>query len=813
MNPAIPKPLWSAALLLACVFLFQTGARGQAAEEDELKADLSQVDASKFHTDGQVTVYFKVTDSDGKLNSEITDDEGKKVAIEQKHIQVFEDGKPVEVVDFQGLGSFETRTILVVDASDSMNQLAETGLSKIDATRESCQAFLNVCREIDHVGLIKFSNDVHVLSELRASHDEVKQQIADLKTFERTAWMDALFEALNQLENENGHRAILFLSDGIDNESKLKIDDELQEKILADHSELNELEAHFRQAGIRLEALILKAQELQVPIHTVGFGTADQIDAAALERIAKVTGGTCLIEPNPQSLATLYENTGRAAQEEMAITYKSNNTNPDGLVRRIDIHIEGVGRIGGELREPHFLTITSSVWVFLAFAGFLAIAWATPLAGDFWVRQQEMQARRLAFAPPPVDAAGQSPELVLSVASHPPRIPVYQEKRSVLFRIDAEAKLPASATPRHRPVYCVVLLDLSASMEGERLQAARRALESLVDGLGDYDSFCLIGFSDDATLIVPPSRVGVLRSQIRSRIETLHTSALTRLKPAFEMLHENLPTNDLRKTCVLIVSDGKFDDAASALEASKKVTEARMSAFGIGYDYDHDVLASLCGGKSRVQHLPDAAAAEKAFDNFTRLEGKSISDNTTLHIDLSLGADTDLQASLRSLELIRDARALPAENKPVEIDNLASEPVSLISYIELIPDVSGAYPLGEVTLKCDLPGYGVTTASVTQRIEIEVVSDPSQQGSNPHVVKGSRQIKASRIAEAVEVDVVAGDVQGAVNKLTRLTQQLVEDGETDKADEVKRVTQQLQTEIKPDRDVKDLRGVTRNLTN
>ena len=764
MNNAQPIRIVFAAVILTTI------APGLRAQAPKRKTTITQVDVSDFAANGQVTIYFKVKDEDGNP-SPVAKDE----------VEVYEDGNRVQIVDMKGLGEFDTRTILVVDVSGSMSEEVDSGKTKLQAVQESCHAFLDSIRSNDNVGLVQFSGSVQVVRSLGASRDDLKNAVDGLVSDGTTVWMDALYEALTLLENEKGRRTILFLSDGQDTGSSTPI-----------------------------ATVLEKAKQLQVPIHTVGFGRAESIDEDALQEVASVTGGQCLIGPEPSELAQLYRETGSSAKEEMSVTYQSQKTAPDGLRRSIELKVVGAADVQSGFRDPHALTILSNAGIFAAFAGLLAIAWIAPWVNDARIRQREEKARRLAFTAPAINRNAAKPDIQLTLNSNPSKVPVSQEPRIVSLRVDAAAKLPEGAEPSWHSMYVIVLLDLSASMEGERLKAARQALESLVSGLSDNDSFCLIGFSDDASLIVAPSRVGVLRSRIQQQIAHLRTAALTRLAPGLEMLKQQLPPESVefkRKTCVLVVSDGKLEDAATSLRLREQMPSVHFSAFGIGYDYDHNVLATLCGDKSNVEHLPSAAEANDAFRRFLTLDGQMLTSQASVELDLRPMAQID------ELHLLRNARPLDFSQSPISIDNLSHvNDVSLLAELAVKPTAPGRYQLGDIKLNYDLPGYELYNQSVTVPIEIDVTMDGRESVPNPHVMQGLRTIRTGKLAEAVEADVESGNVRQATIKLRRFTQILQSEGEQSKAEEMEKLAAKLEQGEEADRNVKDVRYVTQKLT-
>ena len=753
-------------VLLALVYL-QTLAIAQLPPDvASANVSISQVDISSFHVDGRVTVFFKVRDQ-----------AGQPIPASASDVTVLENGNPVDILEFKGFGQFDSRSILVIDVSQSMLEPVSPAQTKLAATQDSCKAFLDVCRDSDQVGLITFNDTSRVVSPLGTPLSEIRDAVMSLKAEARTAWRDALFQALTALENEKGRRTILFLSDGLDNESK-----------------------------VPLEQVTDKARLLQVPINTVGFGTAEAIDAAALENLAIVTGGISLITPTTDQLQSIYRETGRTSQEEMSVTYKSKNAAPDGLRRSVELRVGGAVN-KQSFREPHLLTIVSNWQVLVMFVLGLGIAWSAPAFSSYLEALRADRVRRAAWAPPRIHTQLSTPEAQLTILNTPTKIPVFQDDRIVTFRLDAG--FMAQANLRSGPLLVVVLLDLSASMEGERLNAARTAMLSLLKGLDDEACFCLMSFSDDAKVEIPPSLVRDLRSSARGKLARLRTGAQTKLAPALKLLKSQLGSlieTKQRKTCVIIVSDGRLEDEHESLQQRNLLDGLNFSAFGIGYDYDLEVLTSLCREKVRVEHLPTAAEADEAFDRFLRLDGQTISSNTSLQLKLTP------EASLVRVSLIRDSRQLDTITGQFKIDDITlSSATSLIAEVNMRPLTPGKYRLGEAILTYDLPAYGQHGLTQSSVLEVEATLDDSECQPDPHVMKGVRTLMAGRVTQTVESEVARGDVRKATEVLLRFTRQLFKDGEEAQAKLLTELAENFSPENTAD-NIKDLRRATRRLT-
>ena len=179
--------------------------------------------------------------------------------------------------------------------------------------------------------------------------------IDGLKTGSDTAMYDALVEAEKALENVSGRKAIIVLSDGLDNQS---------------HSSADDVIAGVGESGVTISA--------------IGFGDAATtgqtgLDEAALKLLADQTGGVYGFATAPEALQSLYEQQGRVLQSEYQFTYISPSTLRDGVNRNLSVSlttaavpaVESKYNPGGVLPE----VVSGSSWTlfFAILLGLLAL--------------------------------------------------------------------------------------------------------------------------------------------------------------------------------------------------------------------------------------------------------------------------------------------------------------------------------------------------------------------------------------------------------------------------------------------------------
>jgi len=99
---------------------------------------------------------------------------------------------------------------------------------KLSAAKAAAQAYVNQMRPGDQAGLLTFNTTVTYVQTITADHAALRQAINGLKSKDDTAMLDALVQANQILQNYPGRKAIIVLTDGMDNQSKKTSDQVIQ---------------------------------------------------------------------------------------------------------------------------------------------------------------------------------------------------------------------------------------------------------------------------------------------------------------------------------------------------------------------------------------------------------------------------------------------------------------------------------------------------------------------------------------------------------------------------------------------------------
>jgi Ca-activated chloride channel family protein len=187
---------------------------------------------------------------------------------------------------------------------------------------------------------------------------------------------------------------------------------------------------------------------------------------------------------------------------------------------------------------------------------------------------------------------------------------------------------PANGDETEIPRDVTLVLDVSGSMSGEKIEQAREALDQILAGLRPEDRFRLITFSS----IVRSYQTDWARADRRTLREARDYLAAARAEGStnvMDALREALEPEvaEGRLSLVLFLTDGKptvgeTDPERIAEAADRLLDGERIFAFGVGYDVNTYLLDRMAeGGRGTVSYVRPGEDVEVAVSSLTRKIG------------------------------------------------------------------------------------------------------------------------------------------------------------------------------------------------
>lgn len=296
----------------------QSAQRSTAADKDLTSDDRGMpLETIRKRVD-EVNVVFTVTDKHGHFVKNLN----------KGDFRVVDDNKPaVSIVSFSSETNLPLRVGLLVDASNSVRD-------RFRFEQESAIEFLNqiVRPKSDRAFVIGFDTTAEVTQDFTDSAEQLSRGVRMLRPGGGTALFDAVFFAcrdklMKATTVGPARRAIILLSDGEDNQSRVS-----------------------REEAVEM------AQRAEVIIYTISTNISgvklrgDKV----LERLAEATGGRAFFPFKIQDVANAFSEIQDELRSQYLLAYKPADLKPDGRYRSIDIVAENNKALRVRARKGYF---------------------------------------------------------------------------------------------------------------------------------------------------------------------------------------------------------------------------------------------------------------------------------------------------------------------------------------------------------------------------------------------------------------------------------------------------------------------------
>jgi VWFA-related protein len=263
----------------------------------------------------------------------VRDGKGKFIAnLDKSDFEVRENNKPREVVYFAKENTLPLTVGLLIDSSVSQGRL-------IPSEQDAGAAFFEkMIRPKDAAFLISFDVNVDLLQDLTGSVSFLKHALDGIRVngggsgqpgpFPTTQGggthlFDAVYLASNDiLKQEVGRRAIILITDGQDNGSKVS-----------------------RQEAIRAaqgaDAVVYSI--LFVDREFYGFGGLGYVGESVLKSISEDTGGRVFRASSNKELSSAFEQISEELRNQYSIGFSPGDSARDGSYRKLDVKVRRGG--------------------------------------------------------------------------------------------------------------------------------------------------------------------------------------------------------------------------------------------------------------------------------------------------------------------------------------------------------------------------------------------------------------------------------------------------------------------------------------
>jgi Ca-activated chloride channel family protein len=228
--------------------------------------------------------------------------------LEKENFQLYEDKIEQEIQQFSSEDA-PLSVGVVFDTSGSMG-------NKLQKSRQAVAQFLKTANPQDEFFLIEFNDRTEIAVGFTPDTEEIQNRLAFVKSKGRTALLDAVYVALNQMKKaHNPRKAILIISDGGDNSSR--------------YTE-SEVRNAVREADVQIYAI-----GIFEPMLSRGRTPEELSGPGLLTEISEETGGRHFSVNNLGELPDVADKIGVELRNQYVLGYRPKNTTRDGRYHRV----------------------------------------------------------------------------------------------------------------------------------------------------------------------------------------------------------------------------------------------------------------------------------------------------------------------------------------------------------------------------------------------------------------------------------------------------------------------------------------------
>jgi Ca-activated chloride channel homolog len=289
----------------------------QATKDDEIA---TSDDTVRLGTD-LVNLMFSVVDANNRVVSDIR----------QEEVVLLEDGRPQQIFTFKREATLPINIAILMDLSGSQEY---TFPQEKTAAGQFLRSIIRPNK--DSAAILTFQEDVDLVQGLTSRLETLNRAFDEIQFSRRfgpassrrqaTALYDAVFIAADEIlaredyraavsDDTVTRRAMILLTDGVDNASARKLDDAIE-----------------------------RAVRSGVVIYSIGIGDRFRFEGVredVLRRLSAETGGRAYFPHGPDDLMDHFRQIENEMRSQYLLAYSPSNTARDGAFRRIEVRLGG----------------------------------------------------------------------------------------------------------------------------------------------------------------------------------------------------------------------------------------------------------------------------------------------------------------------------------------------------------------------------------------------------------------------------------------------------------------------------------------
>jgi len=359
-----------------------------------------------------------------------------------------------------------------------------------------------------------------------------------------------------------------------------------------------------------------------------------------------------------------------------------------------------------------------------------------------------------------------------------------------------------------------LVLDISNSMKGTRIERVKIAAQLIIDSLSPNDTLSVVVFNDRASIIIPSTKV-IDKPSLKARVSMINPSGGTEM---FNGISEGfaqvkVAANPRIVNSIVLLTDGHtYGDQDKCLELAKQATNTGVviSCMGLGHDWNDeflDKLSSTTGGSTTFISSADGVV------RFLNDHVRSLTNAFADRMQLTVAPDPDIKLEM-AFRLSPSPQPLMIDDYIIPLSSLqVNRPIAILLQFVLPANLTINFrTLARMVVSGEILQNQVTSFKAVSDVSIEVTETLVSDEPPNSIMDALSKLTLYRLQERAKESLERGDVTEATQRLNNLATRLLEMGQENLAQhtlaEVQRV---LQTRAFSDAGRKTIKYETRAL--
>ena len=282
------------------------------------------------------------------LNVTVVNEKGEVVSsLGREDFIVYEDDVKQDIADFLPV-EIPFKLVLVIDTSISTR-------GSIRLIKKAAIHFTEQLRPSDRIAVIEISSSAKLVQDFTSDRRKLQRSIDDIVTSSLggSKIYDGLAQAINSLkQGEVGRHAIILLSDGMENSSRMGFS-ELRRLLAQSDAVLYPVTIVSKQNERDMLEDFIKNADRKIPEEDsvvenakVSLSYLEEVYQVQMERLQTLTeesGGKKFLVNNLEDLSEEYSKVANELRNTMSLAYYSKNRTADDNIRRIRVEVRKPG--------------------------------------------------------------------------------------------------------------------------------------------------------------------------------------------------------------------------------------------------------------------------------------------------------------------------------------------------------------------------------------------------------------------------------------------------------------------------------------